>query len=87
MKYIFSALLLFGFFLSRAQEMQVVAERSNFEKIEDTLYIATGSEMSYVVQVLAQIFTLDYPTPYKVEVGFSLSDDQLFYNSKPELES
>ncbi|MEM6811512.1 MAG: hypothetical protein AAF549_03500 [Pseudomonadota bacterium] len=26
-------------------------------------------------------------TPYKVEVGFSLTDDQLFYNSKPELES
>lgn len=43
MKYIFSALLLFGFFLSQAQEMQVVAERSDIEKIEDTLGVLSYS--------------------------------------------
>lgn len=36
------------------------------ETIQDTLHLATDGSMSYVVQVLAQIFTLDYPMPYQV---------------------
>ncbi|MEL7121984.1 MAG: molybdate ABC transporter substrate-binding protein [Bacteroidota bacterium] len=45
------------------------AEQTDIPKaIEDTLYIATGSEMGYVAQVLAQTFTLDHPTPYKVQI-------------------
>lgn len=40
-------------------------------KTLDTLYIATSSNMQYVVQVLTQIFNLDYNVPIQVKVGSS----------------
>lgn len=40
-------------------------------EILDTLYIGTSGNMQYVVQVLAQIFNLDYNVPIQVKVGSS----------------
>ncbi len=52
-------------------------EEQNLTPVEtlDTLYIATSSNMQYVVQVLTQIFNLDYNVPIQVKVGSSTDLD------------